>query len=272
MVLTRSFVGGVGAALLSFALIRCAAPSAPNPPASQSLTPAAASTTGPAPSCTDSNEADGGVECAYQAYERGDGAAFLGALDPAVRDQPGLMKFGNLLILDITGLSSDLSRTTFRAMHYSVLSTDGEWAEVGVQGIARSVALDKEAPIAGVEIARQIQGRWLLSTTRARATAQVDRALESVRAHPDMAKEGGHPAAAPQPGPEPPYWRVVGEEGANLREAPSRTANIVRDLPKAEVVTNLDQEATVEGLTWRRVAYGPVEGWVAAALLAPQLD
>jgi hypothetical protein len=272
MVLTRSFVCGVGAALLSFALLRCAAPSAPSPLASQRLTPSAASTTGPAPPCADPNGPDGGVECAYQAYEHGDVAAFLNSIDPAVRDQPPPLEFGNLVILDATGLSSDLSKTTFREMRYAVLSSAGDWAEVGVQGIARSVALDKDAPIAGVEIARQVQGRWLLSTTRARATAQADRALEPARDHPDRSKEGGHPAAAPQPGPEPPYWRVVGQEGANLREAPSRTANIVRELLRAQVVTNLDQEATAEGLTWRRVAYGTVEGWVAAALLAPQVD
>jgi hypothetical protein len=46
----------------------------------------------------------------------------------------------------------------------------------------------------------------------------------------------------------------------------------VRELPKAEVVTNLDQEATADGLTWRRVAHGTIEGWVAAELLVPQWE
>ena len=38
------------------------------------------------------------------------------------------------------------------------------------------------------------------------------------------------------------------------------------------LITNLDQEATADGLTWRRVAYGTIEGWVAAELLVPQWD
>jgi hypothetical protein len=182
------------------------------------------------------------------------------------------MEFGNLVILDATGLSSDLSKTTFSKMRYAVLSTAGDWAEVSVQGIARSAALGKDAPITGVEIVRQVQDQWLLSTAQARATAQADHALESAREESNASKESAHSAAAPPAGPRPPYWRVVGEDGANLREAPSPAAGIVRELPRAEVVTNLDEEATADGLTWRHVAYGTVEGWVAAALLAPQLN
>jgi len=215
---------------------------------------------------------DGGVERAYQAFEHGDVAAFLDTIDPAVRDRPGPLEFGNLVIRDATGLSSDLSQISFSAMRYAVLATAGEWADVDVQGIAQSAALGKETPIAGVEIAYQVQGRWRLSTAQARATAPADRVLESARDQPDASMDAEHPAAAPPPGPQPPYWRVMGEDGANLREAPSRTASIVRELPVAEVVTNLDQEATTDGLTWRRVAYGTVEGWIAATLLVPQLD
>lgn len=261
---------GVGVAIVSLALLCCSVPGLPAGP-SLRLSPTPTTSGSAAPSA-DPNGPDGGVEQAYRAFDRSDGAAFLEALDPTVRDQPGPLKFGNLLILDITGLSRDLSKTTLHEMHYTVRSTDGEWAEVGVQGVARSEALGKETPIAGVEIARQVQGRWVLSTAQARATGQADRVLQTTQEQPDAGRETGAPAAAPPPGPEPPYWRVVGEDGANLREAPSQAARILRELPRAEVVTNLDQEATAEGRIWRGVAYGPVEGWVAAALLVPQRD
>jgi hypothetical protein len=270
MVLTRRLALGVGGALVSLALIGCFAPLMPSSPASRSLTPSAVATPGPAPQSADPTGPDGAVERAYEAFAHGDGAAFLDAVDPAVRAGPGPMEFGNLIVVDASGLDSDLSKTTFSKMRYSVLSTTGEWAEVGVQGVAHSAALGKEAPLTGVEIARRLQGRWVLSTARARATAQADRAREAARDQRDTGLGEEAPATTPPPGPEPPYWRVVGADGANLREAPSQTANIVRELSKAEVVTNLDQEATAEGLTWRRVASGTVEGWVAAALLAPQ--
>jgi hypothetical protein len=216
---------------------------------------------------------DGGVERAYQAFERGDVDAFLDAIDPAVRGMPEPMEFGNLVIRDVTGLNRELSRSTFSDMRYSVLSTDGEWAKVAVQGVVRSAALGGEGSIAGVELARNIQGRWVLSTAlAARAAVPLAPALESTSDQPGTLGEGARAARAAPPGADPPYWRVVGNDGANMRGSPSRTASIVRELPKAEVVTNLDQETTADGLTWRRVAYGTIEGWVAAELLMPQLD
>lgn len=182
--------------------------------------------------------------------------AFLEAIDPAVRDQPGPLEFGNLVILDAAGLNREVSRSSFTDMRYSVVATDGEWAQVAVQGVVRSVARGEARPLAGMEFAHHVQGRWVMSTALAARTAE------------ESARVGG----APPPEASPPYWRVVGSDGANLRGAPSQTASIVRELPKAEVVTNLDQEATADGRTWRRVAYGSIEGWVAAELLAPQWD
>ena len=73
--------------------------------------------------------------------------------------------------------------------------------------------------------------------------------------------------------PSPPYWRITSGGGnVNMRAAPSRTAPIVREMPDNEVVTNLDQRQTADGLTWQRVAFGTLEGWIDAALLVPQLD
>ncbi|HLH25714.1 MAG TPA: SH3 domain-containing protein [Chloroflexota bacterium] len=272
MVLARSLLWGLGAALVLLAFLRCSVPAALSPSPGPSLTRAAAATIVPAPATADPSGPDGAVERAYQAFARGDGATFLDAIDPAVRAGPGPLEFGNLVVVSTTGLDSDLSKTIFSKMRYSVLSIAGEWAEVGVQGVARSVALGKEVPLAGVEVTRRVQDRWVLSTAQARTAAQAERTLEAARDQPDTGSEGRLAAATPQPGPEPPYWRIVGEDGANLREAPSQTASILRELPKAEVVTNLDQEVAAEGLTWRRVAYGTVEGWIAAALLAPQRD
>ena len=78
---------------------------------------------------------------------------------------------------------------------------------------------------------------------------------------------------ATRAGVDPPFYRVdAGGPGANMRNAPSRTASIVREVRDGEVVTNLNQQQNAEGLTWRRVALGDVEGWVAAELLAPQRD
>jgi hypothetical protein len=243
-------------ALLAIAVVDCSPASVANSPATAALTPSVPSTVGPAPAPVDPTGPDGAVERAYQAFERGDVNAFLDGIDPAVRDRPGPLEFGNLVILDATGLNREVSKTSFTDMRYSVLATDGKWAKVAVQGVVRSAALGEERSIAGVEIARHVQGRWVLSTALAARAAE----------------EGARAAGATPPGADPPYWRVVGNDGANLRGAPSRTASIMRDLPKAEVVTNLDQEATADGLTWRRVAYGTIERWVAAELLAPQWD
>jgi len=158
-------------------------------------------------------------------------------------------------------------------MRYSILATDGEWAKVAVQGLVRSAALGEERPLAGVEIARNLPSGWVLSTVlEARAADLLAPARESASDEPGTLGAGARAAGATTPGTDPPYWRVVGNDGANLRGAPSRTASIVRELPKGEVVTNLDQKATADGLTWRRVAYGTIEGWVAAELLMPQMD
>jgi hypothetical protein len=274
MVLASKLPVGSGAALLSLALVGCSRASISASPPSIGLTPSAAPVAAPTLPPADPNGPDGGVERAYQAFERGDSDAFLAAIDPTVRDRPGPMEFGNLVILDVAGLKSELSQSTFSGLRYSVLSIDGEWGTVRVEGIAHSVPLGTAASIAGMETAHKVQGQWLLSTAQAKATAQapLDSARESAGARPDPPSEGPRPAATPKPAPTPPYWRVVGEDGANLRGAPGRTAHIVRELPRAEVVANLDQEATADGLPWRKVAYGAVEGWVATELLAPQTE
>ena len=81
------------------------------------------------------------------------------------------------------------------------------------------------------------------------------------------------PAVAPAATPSPPYWRISSGGGnVNMRGGPSRTAPIVREMPDNEVVTNLDQRQTADGLTWQRVAFGTLEGWIDSALLVPQLD
>ncbi len=261
---------GGGAALLSLALVGCSSASVFAPPRSTAVTPSVRPIAASAPLPADPNGPDGAVERAYQAFEHGDAEAFLAAIDPAVRDSPSPMEFGNLIILDAAGLKIELSKSTFSGLRYSVLSIDGEWATVRVEGIAHSAPLGTEASIAGVETVHRVQGQWLLSTAQARAMAQAG--LDSAGARPGPDQEGWHPEATPKPAPNPPYWRVVGEEGANLRGAPGRTARVLRELPKAEVVTNLDQVAVADGLTWRKVAYGAIEGWVAAELLAPQTD
>ncbi len=72
---------------------------------------------------------------------------------------------------------------------------------------------------------------------------------------------------------DPPYWRVTsGGSKVNLRDGPSRSASVVLELPDGEVITNLDEQLVADGLAWQRVAYGPIEGWIAAELIVPQYE
>ncbi|MBX5490134.1 MAG: SH3 domain-containing protein [Chloroflexi bacterium] len=81
------------------------------------------------------------------------------------------------------------------------------------------------------------------------------------------------PAITPTRTADPPYWRVSsGGAGVNMRAAPSTSAQIVLQLDDGQVVTNLDETRSADGLTWRHVAYGDIEGWIAAELLQPQHD
>jgi hypothetical protein len=82
---------------------------------------------------------------------------------------------------------------------------------------------------------------------------------------PPPAAEPGRPGAAGLPD----YRVAAGGDGANLRSAPSRTADVVVSVRDGTVLTNLDQQQTADGLLWRKVASGNVEGWVAAELLSP---
>ncbi|HZS02558.1 MAG TPA: SH3 domain-containing protein [Chloroflexota bacterium] len=82
------------------------------------------------------------------------------------------------------------------------------------------------------------------------------------------------PAASPTPrGPDPPWFRIsAGGDGANMRQAPSTSAPIVQKLADNTVVDNLDEQRSADGLTWRHVKEGDVDGWVAAELLQPQRE
>jgi hypothetical protein len=263
----------IGAALVSLALVSCSPTSVVHPPVNSPGTPSTTSTPSTAPAAVAPSGPEGAVQRAYAALERGDVEDFLNATDPAIRSTPGPLTFGNLVVRDVAGLQSDLSKLTFSEMHYAVISTEGEWAQVVVRGVVRSAAPGSETVIDGVEITHKIQDRWVLSTAPA-ATAAVTMAppLESPGEQSGAVQEDVSTAAATPPEPDPPYWHVVGDDGANLREAPSLSAGIVRELADGQVVTNLDEVAVADELDWRKVADGPVEGWVAAELLAPQLD
>jgi hypothetical protein len=82
------------------------------------------------------------------------------------------------------------------------------------------------------------------------------------------------PAVSPTPrGPDPPWFKIVaGGDGANMRQAPSTSAPIVQKLSDNTVVDNLDEQRSADGLTWRHVKEGDVDGWVAAELLQPQRE
>ncbi|HZR99426.1 MAG TPA: SH3 domain-containing protein [Chloroflexota bacterium] len=94
--------------------------------------------------------------------------------------------------------------------------------------------------------------------------------LEAVA--PAPAAEEPSPAAEPPRTAliDPPSYRVVaGGAGANLRGAPSTSAPVLQRVRDGTVVSNLDQQQTVDGQLWRRVADGSTEGWIAAELLEP---
>ncbi|HLH22722.1 MAG TPA: SH3 domain-containing protein [Chloroflexota bacterium] len=89
---------------------------------------------------------------------------------------------------------------------------------------------------------------------------------------PASAADEGSPAAEPSRAPlvDPPSYQVqAGGSGANLRGAPSTTAPVLEQVHDGAIVTNLDQQETVGGQLWRRVADGTTEGWMAADLLVP---
>ena len=81
------------------------------------------------------------------------------------------------------------------------------------------------------------------------------------------------PETGVAPSVRPPWWRVsAGGEGANMRQSPSRTAPVVKELKDGAVVDNLDEQRTADGLSWRHVKDGDAEGWVAAELLVAQRE
>ena len=137
------------------------------------------------------------------------------------------------------------------------------------------VLLMQAAPLAGGRPqATGAGGRTAVTVTPAGAAAPAATAPGTTSA-PEPASEAAPTpeSASAAPRPDPPYFRIVaGGTGANLRSAPSTSAPIVQRLRDGAVVTNLDQQQTAEGLTWRRVAEGDVDGWIAAELLAPQRD
>src|SRR5262249_10239043 len=110
MTLARMLIRCADGALLTIAAVSCSPAVVVSPPATAARTPAVASIVGQTSAPVDPNGPDGGVERAYRAFERGEVDAFLEAIDPAVRDMPGPMEFGNLVILDPMGLGREVSR------------------------------------------------------------------------------------------------------------------------------------------------------------------
>jgi SH3-like domain-containing protein len=62
-------------------------------------------------------------------------------------------------------------------------------------------------------------------------------------------------------------------QGANLRAAPSRAADLIAILPDGAIVQAIGQESVVTEERWRHVrAPDGTVGWVVADLLAPAAD
>jgi hypothetical protein len=109
------------------------------------------------------------------------------------------------------------------------------------------------------------------SGTAATATPRPEGTATPAPAAADVAPTPQPTSAAAQP--DPPWFRVTaGGSGANMRGGPSINAPVVQQLSDGTVITNLDQKQTADGLTWQKVALGDTEGWIDAALLAPQRE
>src|SRR5581483_1448046 len=140
----------------------------------------------------------------------------------------------------------------------------GQVERLVVIGVGLLVVLASQTPpFAGL--------RAPASSAPARPAAVATAApLEAVA--PAPAAEEPSPAAEPPRTAliDPPSYRVVaGGAGANLRGAPSTSAPVLQRVRDGTVVSNLDQQQTVDGQLWRRVADGSTEGWIAAELLEP---
>ena len=132
------------------------------------------------------------------------------------------------------------------------------------------VVLVQVLPFAGERpAAGSANVRAAATPTAARALLPTPAPVEAVIPPAPLEEPAAASEAPRAPGADPPTYRVVaGGAGANLRSAPSTSAQVVRTVRDGAVLNNLNQQQTAEGLTWRRVAEGDAEGWIAAELLA----
>jgi hypothetical protein len=67
---------------------------------------------------------------------------------------------------------------------------------------------------------------------------------------------------------------IEGPEGLNLRDAPSKDANVIALLPSGTHVRKLDGPRTVDDIIWvhvrAKLADGEHEGWVSALFVKPE--
>jgi len=63
---------------------------------------------------------------------------------------------------------------------------------------------------------------------------------------------------------------IVSKNGANIRQYPNKTADIVFKLGKNATLDFLQDSTIEEEITWYKVSYNGQEGWVSKKLVEKQ--
>jgi uncharacterized protein YgiM (DUF1202 family) len=64
----------------------------------------------------------------------------------------------------------------------------------------------------------------------------------------------------------------VAKNGANIRSAPSKSADIFFKLPNNTTINFLSDSIVQEGIIWYKVSYNNQPGWISKKLVGKQLN
>jgi uncharacterized protein YraI len=109
-------------------------------------------------------------------------------------------------------------------------------------------------------------GSWIRVQAGARQGWVPDRYLE-----PPAIAASPVPSAVASPGlPTDFVIRRTDGAGANVRESPSTSAQVLGNLPEGSMVQPVERPVSVEGRAWQKVQGNGLEGWVLAVVVTPR--